>query len=87
VAKLLGHVTSCGRVTLQWHAVQLELEAQDRGVPPRSSRVRMDIDITQTSNSYPQWSQDYTAIVARISESAPVNTVNYLLLLCSAAKL
>ena len=62
---------------MQWNGVQLELEARDRGVPPRSSRVRLDVEITRTSNAYPQWREDYTAIVARVSESAPVNTVGH----------
>jgi len=62
---------------VQWNGVQLELEARDRGVPPRSSRVRLDVEITRTSNAYPQWREDYTAIVARVSESAPVNTVGH----------
>ena len=43
--------------------------------PPRSSRVRLDVEITRTTNAYPQWDDDYTAKVARLSESAPVNTV------------
>jgi len=55
--------------------VQLELEARDGGVPPRSSRVRLDVEITRRSNAYPQWDKDYTAVVERVSESAPVNTV------------
>lgn len=35
----------------------------------------MDIEITQTINAYPQWLEDYTSGVARVSESSPVNTV------------
>jgi len=35
----------------------------------------MDIEITQTTNAYPQWSEDYSAIPTRISENAPVNTI------------
>ena len=60
----------------QWRSVQLEIEARDSGNPVvKSSRVRMDVDITQTSNPYPQWIDDYTSMVFRVSESAPVNTV------------
>jgi len=39
--------------------------------------VRLDVEITQTSNAYPQWDEDYTTLVARVSESAPVNTVSH----------
>ena len=55
--------------------MQLEIEARDRGLPSKSSFVRMDIEITQTVNAYPQWVEDYTTVVARISESEPVNTI------------
>jgi len=37
--------------------------------------VRMDIDITQTVNAYPQWEEDYSLRTARISENAPTNTI------------
>jgi len=36
----------------------------------------VDIEITEMSNAYPQWDEDYTSVVARVSESAPVNTVS-----------
>ena len=54
--------------------VQLEVEARDQGAPSKSSFVRLDVEITQTVNVYPQWERDYTGMVARVSESAPVNT-------------
>ena len=53
----------------------IEIEARDKGIPSRSGFVRMDIEITQTTNAYPQWQEDYSLVPARISENAPVNTV------------
>ena|SRR6218665_726409 len=44
-------------------------------MPPKSAFVRMDIEVTQTMNAYPQWLEDYTLSPARIGENAPVNTV------------
>lgn len=51
----------------------LEVVARDKGEPPKSSVVRMEIEITQTMNEYPQWVEDYSAFPIRISENAPVN--------------
>jgi Cadherin domain len=55
--------------------VTIEIEARDKGSPSKSSLVRMDVEITQTINAYPQWSEDYSLVPARISENAPVNTI------------
>jgi hypothetical protein len=54
--------------------VQLLIVARDHGEPPRSAEVTMDIEITQTTNEYPQWVEDYSgAPPIRFSENAPVN--------------
>lgn len=59
---------------MQHRKVQLLIVARDHGDPPRSANVTMDIEITQTTNEYPQWIEDYSgAPPIRFSENAPVN--------------
>ena len=53
----------------------LLIEARDKGTPPKSTTVEMEIKITQTVNSYPQWAEDYTAHPVRVTENAPINTI------------
>ena len=75
ISALPGSVTQAAVCWNQFEHVQLEIEARDKGSPTRSSFVRMDIDITQTINAYPQWVEDYSLVPARIGENAPVNTI------------
>jgi len=70
----MKHVTYLYQCYLKRNEVQLEIEARDRGSPMKNSFVRMDIEITQTVNAFPQWLDDYTTVMTRVSENAPVNT-------------
>ena len=47
--------------------------ARDKGSPPKSTEVRMVVEITQTTNEYPRWIEDYSAVTIRLSENVPVN--------------
>jgi hypothetical protein len=60
---------------MQRDQVQIQIEARDKGTTPKHSIVKMDIEITQTINAYPQWVEDYSLTSVKISENAPVNTL------------
>jgi len=55
--------------------VLVEVEARDKGVPPQSTFTRIEVEITELSNAYPQWVEDYSLVPVRISENVPVNTI------------
>ena len=59
---------------VQQRKVQLVIGARDHGEPSRSADVIMDIEITQTTNEYPQWVEDYSGMSPiRFSENVAVN--------------
>ena len=51
----------------------LEVEARDQGREPMTRSVKVQIDITQTVNAYPQWVEDYSARPIQLPENVPVN--------------
>ena len=55
--------------------MELVVEAEDLGSPPKRSTVHVDIRITQTVNAYPHWVHDYSTHVIELSENAPINTI------------
>jgi len=63
-------------VCLQQQNVELLIAARDGGSPALSAEVTMNVEITQTTNQYPQWIRDYSSDPPiRIPESVPVNFV------------